>query len=94
MDYKAKQTLITKLSERLVSNHPLVIKYRNVTLATVLPVKNHQKFQAEREERLKDLKTELNSILRLIRSHTRRQSLAEVEAQLAALRDNIEQEMG
>ena len=94
MDNKAKQALINQLSKTSISNHPLMIKYRGTTLATVLPVEDHQKFQAEREEKLKDLKTELNSILSLIRSHTRHQSLAEVEAQLAALRDNIEQEMG
>ncbi|MCQ3980471.1 MAG: hypothetical protein DPW09_44240 [Anaerolineae bacterium] len=58
-----------------------------------MPVSDYQEFQAEREEILKNLEKELSGILDLIRSHTQRQSLAEVEAKLAALRHIIEQEM-
>ena len=64
MDNKAKQALINQLSKTSVSNHPLMIKYRGTTLATILPVEDHQKFQAEREEKLKDLKNEKTNNLK------------------------------
>lgn len=93
MDSKVKQNIINEISKTLLDSRPLTVEYRGRALATILPVSDYQEFQAEREEILKNLEKELSGILDLIRSHTQRQSLAEVEAKLAALRQIIEQEM-
>ncbi len=93
MDSNVKQAIINEISNTLITNRPLTLKYQDRAVATILPVEDYQKFQAEREEKLKELKTELGSILNLICSYTRHQSLAELEAELLTLRHNIEQEM-
>ncbi|MBN1991433.1 MAG: type II toxin-antitoxin system Phd/YefM family antitoxin [Anaerolineae bacterium] len=92
MDNKAKRALIQALTKASVTDHPVTIKHKNKPVAVVLPVEDYQKFQAEREEKLKLMKQELDGILTLIRNYTGRQSLEEVEARLAALRREIEQE--
>jgi hypothetical protein len=94
MDSKVKQTIINQISSNLITGQTFTISYKDRALATILPVEDYQKFQRQRTERLKDLKRELNGLVELIRSHTGHQTLAEVEAQLAVLRHNIEQEMG
>lgn len=73
--------------------HPVTIKRGGKSVAVVLPIEDRKKFQAKREEELKNLKTELNGILTLIRSHIRYQSLEEVETQLATLRRTLKQEI-
>lgn len=93
MDSKVKQDIINEISKTLLNSRPLTVEYKGRALATILPIEDYQEFQTQREEVLKSLEKELNSILDLIRSHTQRQSLAEVEAQLAVLRHIIEQEM-
>ena len=93
MDSKVKQDIINQISKTLLNSRPLTVEYKGRALATILPVEDYQEFQIEREEILQNLEKELNGILDLIRSHTQRQSLTEVEAQLAVLRHIIEQEM-
>ena len=92
MDEKTKQVLIDTLAKASDTDRPVTIKYKDKPLAVVLPVEDYQKFQAEREQKLMRLKQELDGILTLVRSYTHRQSLEEVEARLAALRQEIEQE--
>ncbi|MCL4298362.1 MAG: hypothetical protein KJ077_21675 [Anaerolineae bacterium] len=93
MDSQVKQNIINEISKILLDNHPFTVEFKGHALATILPVSDYKEFQTEREEIFKNLEKELNGILDLIRSHTQHQSLAEVEAQLAALRHIIEQEM-
>jgi PHD/YefM family antitoxin component YafN of YafNO toxin-antitoxin module len=92
MDNEAKQALIDALTRASATDRPVAIKHKDKPLAIVLPNKDYQKFQDEREKRLKLMKQELDGILALIRRYTSRQSLEEVKAQLAALRQSIEQE--
>ncbi|MFC1975258.1 type II toxin-antitoxin system prevent-host-death family antitoxin [Chloroflexota bacterium] len=92
MDEKTKQVLIDTLAKVSDTDRPVTIKYKDKPLAVVLSVEDYQKFQAEREQKLIRLKQELDGILTLVRSYTHRQSLEEVEARLAALRQEIEQE--
>ncbi len=92
MDEKTKQVLIDTLSKASDTDHPVTIKHKDKPLAIVLPAEDYHKFQAEREQKLIHLKQELDGILALVRGYTRRQSLEEVEARLAALRQEIEQE--
>jgi PHD/YefM family antitoxin component YafN of YafNO toxin-antitoxin module len=92
MDNEAKQALIDALTKASSIDHPVAIKHKDKPLAIVLPLKDYQKFQDEREERLKLMKKEFDGILALIRRYTSRQSLEEVKARLAALRQKIEQE--
>ena len=92
MDNKVKQTLIDALTRASIIDCPVAIKHKDKPLTIVLPSKDYQKFQDEREKRLKLMKQEMDGILALIRRYTNRQSLEEVEARLAALRQKIEQE--
>ena len=92
MDNKAKQALVDALSKASAENRPVTITHKDKSLAVILPAEDYQKFQAEQEEKLKFLQQELNGILALIRNYPGRQSLEEVEAHLAALRKQIEQE--
>jgi PHD/YefM family antitoxin component YafN of YafNO toxin-antitoxin module len=92
MDDRAKKALVNALSRASITDHPVTVKYKDKPLAVVLPIEDYQKFQVEREEKLKLMKKELDGILALIRSHTSHQSLEEVEARLLALRQEIEQE--
>jgi PHD/YefM family antitoxin component YafN of YafNO toxin-antitoxin module len=94
MDDKTKQTLVDALSNASTADRPVTLKHKGRPLAVVLPVVDYQKFQAESEERLKRMKREFDGLLTLIRRYTHHQSLAEVEAQLAALRHEIEQDKG
>lgn len=93
MDSKVKQDIINEISKVSLNSPSLNIEYKGRVLATVLPFEEYREFQAKHKEIFKNLEKELNGILDLVRSHTQRQSLAEVEAQLAALRHIIEQEM-
>lgn len=93
MDSRVKQDIINEISKTLLSSRPLNVEHKGRILATILPFEDYQEFQTKREEILKNLEKELNGILDLVRSHTQHRSLAEVEAQLAALRHVIEQEM-
>jgi prevent-host-death family protein len=92
MDNEAKQALIDVLSKASGTGRPVTIKHKDKPLGVILPIKDYQKFQAEREEKLKLVKRELDGILALIRRYTSHQSLEEVEARLSALRQEIEQE--
>ena len=92
MGNKAKHALIRTLSSLSAKNPANTVSPKNQPLAIVLPIEDQQKFQAEREAQLKQIKKELNGILALIRKHTGHQTLEEVEARLAALRQEIEQE--
>lgn len=93
MDSKVKQDIINKISKASLNSRPLNLEYKGQVLATILPFEDYQDLQAKHEEIFKNLEKGLNGILDLVRSHTRRQSLAEVEAQLEVLRHTIEQEM-
>lgn len=93
MDSKTKQILIEELSRASTTKHPVAIKRKGKSLAVVLPVEDYKIFEAKREEKLKKLKTELNGILALIRTHIKYQSLEEIETELATLRQKIEEEM-
>jgi PHD/YefM family antitoxin component YafN of YafNO toxin-antitoxin module len=90
---KIEQILIEKLSKASASETPVTLKRAGKSLAVILSATEYQKFQAECETKLQHLKTELNGILSLVRSYTQRRSLAEVEAQLSTLRQEIEQEV-
>jgi PHD/YefM family antitoxin component YafN of YafNO toxin-antitoxin module len=92
MDNEVKQALIDALTRASNIDRPVAIKHKDKPLAVVLPNKDYQKFQGEREKRLKLMKQELDGILALIRRYTNRQSLEEVKARLSALRQKIEQE--
>lgn len=78
----------------VIAERPFAINHDDKTLAIVLPMKDYQQFQSIQEARLTALKQELNSVLELIRHYTAHESLPELEARLAALRNTIEQEMG
>jgi prevent-host-death family protein len=94
MDEKTRQALINELSNvSTMTDAPLTIKHKGKPVVVVVPAADYQKLEAVRMERLKCLKSELNGILTLVRTHTQQQSLEEVEARLAALRKKIEQEM-
>ena len=92
MDNEVKQALIDALTRASIKDHPIAIKHKDKPLAVVLPLKDYQKFQDEREEKLRLMKMEFDGILTLIRRYTNRQSLEEVKTRLAALRQKIEQE--
>ena len=87
------QTLIDELTRALSAEQLFAITRQDRPPAVVLPIEDYHKFQAEYEEKLQELKVELKSILHLVQSHTQRQSLEEVEARLAFLRQKIEQEI-
>jgi hypothetical protein len=89
---KIEQILINKLSKASTSDTSVALNRAGKSLAVILSVAEYQKFQAESEAKLQQLKAELKGVLSLVRSYTQRRSLAEVEAQLAALRQEIEQE--
>ncbi len=92
-EHKSQQQLLIKeLTKALVGNDPLALEADNRPPVVIIPFTTYQKLKAKRETRLRELKQELNGILTLIRSHVHRQSLEEVEAELAALRKKIEQE--
>ncbi|MBN1218003.1 MAG: hypothetical protein JXM69_03655 [Anaerolineae bacterium] len=88
---KAKRALVNALSRASAEDHPVAVKHKDKSLALILPVEDYQKFQAAREERLKLMQQEFDGLLALVRRYTGRQSLEEVEAQLAALRKEIEE---
>ena len=92
MDHNLKKSLINALINAAATDQPVTIERENNSVAVVLSVEDYQKFQAEHEEKLKLMKRELDGLLTLVRSYTGHQTLAEVEARLAALRQEIEQE--
>jgi prevent-host-death family protein len=93
VDQEIKELIISELAKASSSDHPITINYKGKPLAIVLSPADYQKLQAEREEKMQGLKVKLNGILALIRSHTQERTLEEIEAQLAALRQEIEQEL-
>jgi hypothetical protein len=92
MDSKIKQALIKGLSKASSATYPVTFKQKGKTVAVLIPIEDNQEFCAEREEKLEQLKIELNGILTLIRSRLKHQQSAEIETQLAAHRQKIEQE--
>lgn len=92
MDHKFKQILqeITKAS---TTESIVTVSHNDKPVALILPVVSYQQFQAEQEKSLEELKVKLDSLLAFVRTYTRRKSIEEVEAQIAALRKEIEQEM-
>jgi PHD/YefM family antitoxin component YafN of YafNO toxin-antitoxin module len=90
---KIKQFLIDRFSKVSASDPAVTLDHEGKPVAVVLSAEDYQKFQHKREEKLQTLKTELQGILSMIRTQTRRRSLAEVEASLAALKQQIEQEI-
>ena len=92
MDHKFKQILqeITKAS---TTESIVTVSHNDKPVALILPVVSYQQFQAEQEKSLEELKVKLDSLLAFVRTYTRRKSIEEVEAQIAALRETIEQEM-
>jgi prevent-host-death family protein len=93
VDPNVEQILISKLSEASSTERSVTLSQSGKPLAVVLSVSDYQKFQAEQEERLQKLKVKLKGILSLVRAHIQHRSLEEVEAQLASLRQTIEQEL-
>lgn len=93
MSNKTKRSLINQLLRVSNADSPITIKHKGKALAVVVPIENCEKFLAEREGKLELLKKEFDGILALVRSCTGRQTIEEVEARLAALRQEIEQEM-
>ncbi len=93
MDSRTKQALINELSKVSSAKHPITFKQKGKTVTVILPIEDHQEFSAECEEKLEQLKIELNGILALIRSRLKHQRREEIETQLAAHRQKIEQEM-
>jgi len=92
MDKKFKKSLIDELSKASSTRQSIAITRQGKPVAIVFSIDDYTQFQIEREEELKNLKTELNDILSLIRSRLNNQGLADLEAQLAAHRKKIEQE--
>lgn len=92
MNKKKKRALLDALAEASSQDHPVTIKGKDKPVAVVLPVEDYEEFKSKRDEKLKSMKRELDGILTLVRSYTGRQSLEEVEARLAALRQEIQQE--
>jgi PHD/YefM family antitoxin component YafN of YafNO toxin-antitoxin module len=92
MDQKFKQILkeFTKASS---TESMVTVSHKDKPVAVILPVVTYQQFQAQREKSLEELRTKLNSLLTLVQSYTRRKSVEEVEADLAALRQKIEEEL-
>jgi len=90
---KAKQALINELAKASRAKYPVTFKQKGKPVAVLFPIKDRQEFCTEREEKLEQLKMELNSILASIRSRLKHQRREEIETQLAAHRQKIEQEM-
>jgi prevent-host-death family protein len=93
MKKRTRQALIDELSQACKADRPVTIKHKGKPIAVVLPVEDYQEFQAGREKKLEKLKAEMKGILTLIRSRTKHQLLEEVETELKALRQKIEQGM-
>ena len=92
MDTTTKQALIDELVKASTTNHPVTIKHRGKPV-TIFPVEDQKKFQVERDQKLEMLKVELTNILVFIRSRIKPQHPEELEAQLAAFRHYLEQDM-
>jgi prevent-host-death family protein len=92
LNKKKKRALLDALTKASSQDHPVTIERKDKPVAVVLPVEDYEEFKSRRDEKLKSMKHELDGILALVRSYTGRQSLEEVEARLAALRQEIEQE--
>jgi hypothetical protein len=90
---ESKKSLLEELTRALAKNRTVTLSYHERPIAVVLPVEDYEKYKADREQQLQHLKKELHGILTLVRGYTRDQSLLEVERRLAALRQEIEQEM-
>lgn len=94
MDQELKKRLINRLHQASSQDGPVTIDEDGELMAVILSAADYQQFQAERDDRLIKLKQELDAVLTLIQAHTRKRSLAEVEARLGALRKIILEEMG
>ncbi|MCB0164161.1 MAG: hypothetical protein KDI79_08055 [Anaerolineae bacterium] len=94
MDQEFKKKLINRLHQASSQNGPTILDENGQVMAVVLSASDYQQFQAERDDRLNKLKHKLDAVLALIQSHTRKRSLADVEARLGALRKIILEEMG
>ncbi|HRV96203.1 MAG TPA: hypothetical protein P5526_28885 [Anaerolineae bacterium] len=94
MDQELKKKLINRLHQASSQNGPVAIDEDGKLIAVILSASDYQQFQAERDGRLLKLKQEMDAVLALVQSHTRKRSLAEVEARLGALRKIILEEMG
>ena len=90
---KTKQALINELAKVSRAKYPVTFTQKGKPVAVLLPIEDHQEFCAECEEKLEQLKIELNGIFALIRSRLKHQRPEEIETQLAAHRQKIEQEM-
>ena len=93
MKSKIKQFLIDKFSKVSVTDPAVTLDHEGKPVAVILSAADYQKFQNKREEKLQTLKTELQGILSMIRTQTRRRTLAEVETSLAAMKEQIEREI-
>ncbi len=92
MDQKFKQ-ILKELTKASTTESIVTVSHNDKPVALILPVVTYQQFQAEQEKSLEELKVKLDGLLAFVQSYTRRKSLEEVEAQIAALRETIEEEM-
>lgn len=92
MDQKLKQ-ILKEFTKASTTESMVTINHKDKPVAVILPVATYQQFQAQQEKNLEELKAKLDSLLTFVRSYTQRKSLEEIEAQIAALRQKIEQEM-
>lgn len=90
MNQKAKQALIEKFTKASTVNDLVTIKHNGTPIAVVYPIETPPKFQAERDQEFRKLKTELGNFLTFIRSRIK-QLPEEVEAELATHRQKIKE---
>ena len=92
MDQKFKK-ILKQLVKASTTESMVTVSHKDKPVAVILPVVTYQKFQAQQEKSLEELRTKLDGLLAFVRTYTRHKSIEEVEAQIAALREKIEQEM-
>ncbi len=92
MDQKFKQ-ILEELTKASNTESTVTVSHNDKPVALILPVVTYQQFQAEQEKSLEELKVKLDRLLAFVQSYTRRKTIEELEAQIAALREKIEEEM-
>jgi hypothetical protein len=85
--------ILQEITKASTTESIVTVSHDDKPVALILPVVSYQQFQADQEKSLEELKVKLDSLLAFVRTYTRRKSIEEVEAQIAALRETIEQEM-
>jgi|GEM_PF-3133716 len=92
MTQKNLSYLVNQLVRSSHKNQPTLVTYQDKRLSVVVPVKNQQTFQAQQDEKLYRIKTELDLMLNFVRNRLRKQDTQQALAQLNNLQQQIQQE--